>query len=903
MGSRKVPGADVELRVHGVSGTPPESMLDDPHPEQVAGDESGRVLRRSEPLDPDGAGSRPRVLEAFHWGRFTAGSPTKALWLLLLPFAVTNVARYALLTPARRRGVDSFADLVIRLLGLAFTLSFVITTAYVALDIGARQCGLGACDRKAWWLSWFAHQPFRVRFAVASLVPALAITLVWWFGRQSFQYEPPAEKREPLEGEDPFSDLMFWRGAASAPVQRAAHVGAACAVLGAMAVGTLGDPGHWMAGHGPVAVTLYLGLFGLCAVVFAVAVVVVGMNRQPAVKDIVPDRHDSVRLPSWVRTGRAWGAVVAGACVAFTVYHLGLDAPLSPRALTGLEIAANLSAVVTGLLLALLFGICARMTMDSDGRRLRHGDGSAAHPTVPRAFRPYWGGMGAWVLAALAALFASGLSTAVVFWTSKLLGQPVLAGTVTTVSTSGPVRIQLAASYWTGALLWGALTVLTAAAVLPLAAWLLRRPAPWVAAAILAAGAAFLADLVPVAVVLFGVAVWLCARAPRDGFDGRVREDYPGHSDDLRKAGAVILRQWRLTIARFRYHHALGLVATLFGILVLSAAVAAVLRLLPEPATAVRTVGVPEGRLDAVSRLVTGAFGTIGITVISAIAAGLVTLGVATWRRPAVRTTTGILWDLASFWPRVGHPLCPPPYGGRAVLGVAARASELVNALQARTVVLSGHSQGAVICVAACAVLRQQAQAAGAELENVRTGVDSESAGRTLADLRLITYGSQLQFIYARLFPGYLGFERLRWTYQTALGGRWRHLYRWTDPLGTHVLSWPATVAGGAPLPGPTVERWSLMSCPDPGACQGHEPERVAVPLVDPGAHLYWSIGPDARLRDPDMIADSAFRPRSPLRGHSGHEADPAFDVIVDELIDDRSPTPPCPPRGAGPAG
>jgi hypothetical protein len=51
------------------------------------------------------------------------------------------------------------------------------------------------------------------------------------------------------------------------------------------------------------------------------------------------------------------------------------------------------------------------------------------------------------------------------------------------------------------------------------------------------------------------------------------------------------------------------------------------------------------------------------------------------------------------------------------------------------------------------------------------------------------------------------------------------------------------------------------------------------------------------------MIADSAFRPRSPLRGHSGHEADPAFDVIVDELIDDRSPTPPCPPRGTGPAG
>jgi hypothetical protein len=38
-----------------------------------------------------------------------------------------------------------------------------------------------------------------------------------------------------------------------------------------------------------------------------------------------------------------------------------------------------------------------------------------------------------------------------------------------------------------------------------------------------------------------------------------------------------------------------------------------------------------------------------------------------------MRTTTGILWDLVSFWPRLVHPLCPPPYGGRAVLGVAVR--------------------------------------------------------------------------------------------------------------------------------------------------------------------------------------------------------------------------------------
>jgi hypothetical protein len=42
-----------ELRVHGVSGTPPESMLEHPQPERVAGDgEAGFYHRRY----PDGAG-------------------------------------------------------------------------------------------------------------------------------------------------------------------------------------------------------------------------------------------------------------------------------------------------------------------------------------------------------------------------------------------------------------------------------------------------------------------------------------------------------------------------------------------------------------------------------------------------------------------------------------------------------------------------------------------------------------------------------------------------------------------------------------------------------------------------------------------------------------------------------
>ena len=95
----------VELRVHGVSGTPPEAVLDAPRVRQVAGDEWARVFRA---IDDDGreVGTPDRVVEALHWGRYTSGSWTFALWLLLVPFGMVNVARFMLPEgPAGRRAL------------------------------------------------------------------------------------------------------------------------------------------------------------------------------------------------------------------------------------------------------------------------------------------------------------------------------------------------------------------------------------------------------------------------------------------------------------------------------------------------------------------------------------------------------------------------------------------------------------------------------------------------------------------------------------------------------------------------------------------------------------------------------------------------------------------------------
>jgi hypothetical protein len=130
------------------------------------------------------------------------------------------------------------------------------------------------------------------------------------------------------------------------------------------------------------------------------------------------------------------------------------------------------------------------------------------------------------------------------------------------------------------------------------------------------------------------------------------------------------------------------------------------------------------------------------------------------YRQGASSRKVGVLWDVASFWPRWFHPLAPPAYGPKVV-------TALRDQISAGGVdILAGHSQGSVIA----AVATQQA---AAEEGNLPTG--------------LLTYGSPITLLYRKLFPD-TGIEGLVVDLPAKLPEGWTNLSRPDDPIGGDAL-------------------------------------------------------------------------------------------------------------------
>jgi len=696
-----------ELRVHGVSGTPAGQMLH--HPEdlvtRVAGDGRSGFFRRwypggSTPDEPD-----RRHLEAYAWGGLTSGPATRALWLLLLPFALVNVAHWMLPVYRGNPRWATVSVTVLRLLGLTLSLALMLATALVTMDIAAWQCGsLPRCAQGFGPLHLTAGWARGSRLAAGSVPPFLLVLLLWWVGRaetRPTQAGAPPRPAVPA-GTVPLAVPTFWVADPSTMRLRSAHVAAWLAALGALTQAPVLRFGHG-AGQAVARVLLALDLL-----VLAVCVLAVASNRVTGRGGPSADR--ATRPLRWLR----WFAVVLLSGGLAVLAWAPADYPRPPTHLPVLRGAViGIIAVQLALLAVLGLSVALQRPWRSAERRPGYGIAVAGFAAPVTA-------LAAWVV-------AGGLSAGVGLFAAQRLGVAV-----TDTATAA-----------------GQLAETTRILDLPTASFQSKLVAAGADSPLIVPPLAFWAGLAAVGVVaamlLLALGLALQVRQRTQAWAGPVAAEHPYEREETRAR----------RVARARALAALtddGV--RLVGPLVAIAVLVVVLGLWSYRGGGYQRVQEPP--LDRLTQL--------GVGVIGAAAAGVIGLSFYAFRRPQVRRTIGIIWDVLTFWPRANHPLTPPCYAERAVPDLVARLRTLTADEGDRTV-LSGHSQGSVL--AAAAVLQLSPAEAG------RVG--------------LLTYGSPLRRLYARFFPAYVGTATV-----DALADRaapcWRNLWAPSDPIGSWVI-------------------------------------------------------------------------------------------------------------------
>ncbi|MFJ8766455.1 hypothetical protein [Streptomyces clavifer] len=637
-------GAALELLVHGVGGTTPQEMLGDPRTTRITGDTTAAVYRRTEDVAAEQHPERHRegpVAEAYCWSNLTSGNGSRALWLLLLPFMVVNLAHWMRPTARGRTAAVRLYGAVVRLLALSLTVLLTAAACEVALDLLAWQCaGVAECSGRRSWLGFLAteqggwwSQPGR-RLAVASVVPTALVGLLWYLSNRTWS---AYESQRPLTWDDPGGDdgtppvrsgapvvrpalgrPGFWYGRRLVARLRAAHTAAGFLTVAAAVGGAAAR--HDRAGSGPVPAVLG-GLFEAALVLCALVVVAVVCRRGRSERrlDNRLDRAVISFLPP-----AALLLLVAG------VVYAAWSRPrwVSAGTLPG-ETAFRALTLGQGTLVVVLAAVALSLYRRTpEPRTILHGLGG---PAV------------AMLACGLGGVMTGGVAQRVADW----LDGPGTPGMGSGSAIQGPPVIL-----------------------------------SWQASAI------------PVLLLLLLVPVtWLVVRTARQArrLGPAIEAEYePTRSDPVRTRRIARARATAaLTDSAPRI---IGLVSG--ATLLLGAGAFAGSWLSGEvPGLAM------DGTSPAVESLAEAAQSTgswmIGFGFIL-----FVTWGRRAYRDVSARRTIGILWDVGTFWPRAAHPFAPPCYAERAVPDLSSRMSAWTGRTRGR-LVISGHSQGSVLAAAA----------------------------------------------------------------------------------------------------------------------------------------------------------------------------------------------------------
>ncbi|WP_405851948.1 hypothetical protein OG361_04440 [Streptomyces sp. NBC_00090] len=743
-------GAALELLVHGVGGATPQDMLDDPRTVRVTGDRTAAVHRRAEDLDaedhPERYAARP-VPEAYCWSNLTSGDGARALWLLLLPFMVANLAHWMRPPAVGRPGLVRLYGVLVRLVALTLTVLLTAAACEVALDLTAWQCaGTAACADAYSWLGFLAADsggwwsvPGR-RLALAALVPTALVGLLWYLSNRTWSAyeaqrpptgydapapEPRADARAATEGDTPTEVQAEAQEEEQTGTQAPAEADAQAALQAAPEAAAheedrpvgpapaelrpaLGRPGFWYGRRLVARLRAAHTAAGFLTVAAALAAATARHDTGTRAALGLALRAALVVLCAvvlWVvcRRGRSerrldlcleralvsWLPAASLLLLALTALHAGWSRPgwVSTGTLPGDAVFGALTLVQGGLVVAL--GVVALLL-----QRPRRD---------PRtALRGLGGPAVAMLACALAGVMSGGVAQRVADW----LDGPATPGMGQGPRIGPPVLLSWQAS------------------VIPVLLLLLLAPA-----------------------ALLAVRTVFAARRLRPA----VEADYGAHAEpDPVRTGQIAAGRARAALT----DSAPVLVGVVAGATLLLGAASVV--------GAWASGNVPgrafDGAHPAIASLATAAQ-ALGSWMIGFGFLLFVTWGRRAYKDASARRTIGILWDVGTFWPRAAHPFAPPCYAERAVPDLTWRMSSWTRGTGGR-LVISGHSQGSVLAAAAVWQLTPA----------------------TRGRVALLTYGSPLERLYGRWFPAYFGPEALRALNRTV--HCWTNLHRATDPIG-----------------------------------------------------------------------------------------------------------------------
>lgn len=634
----------LELRVHGVAGTPAESMLElGAVPSNPPPDECGKPTRAPVQLyrQPE---CQPR-LRAFSWRSLTSGSPAMALWMLLLPYMLANVAGWAMLPLAAYRpapGDDSPRPWSIRLITFFVRLAGVLVTILMALF------ALLVLVDLLGYQGWARARDWEWGPALGLFMAALVILALFGF---TCVRKPDARKYWSDQIQDPVGyawldhyQARMWNSSGIILRLRRLHLGAAWGFLASLALIALRELEGWdgwdvavfvlSVGATLLSVAL-LGVLSLSAgknlgwttwlIRHAVWIVslaaVAGAIWRWAIVDVSDERAEF--LPA-VRGSGAWIAIflLLFVAVASLVSCIGRDAQRAPK-MAGWNLPALLLTAAT---VGTIFGI----GLASQVARLL-GERECLGPPQPGC-RPELGDVIDWIAVAL-----TWMLTALV-WVLAIRFSYALA-----VARGSTLPLMVAVRKMTDNVskILATLTVIGVVAL--------------VAGLALGSSTSFGEVDLPAWVEIASVVLLLLPPA---------------------LAGIVLIARRPCWVALPAFAAVAGAV---WGFVHFDWEIE------------VAQVSIPPSSYLAFARLV-------AISLPTALVAGRV---VAAFRNGEERRGVAIIWDLGNFWPRWFHPFAPPTYSDVAVSRLQSTLEEELSST--RDVLLAPHSQGSIISAAVLA--------------------------------------------------------------------------------------------------------------------------------------------------------------------------------------------------------